>query len=65
MPGARAHAIGIAILLSAACAGTLAGCSERAPRPSPERDQAYNVQGAERFLHERTLMQGESARISY
>ena len=48
----------------AACAGSLAGC-ERLQRPTPQTEQAYNGQSTERTLHERTLTQGESGRMSY
>jgi hypothetical protein len=54
-----------AVVLAAACAGSLAGCSEKAQRLSPEPGPGYNSQGAERPLRERTLQQGESATTNY
>ena len=68
MPGAilfRTPHILAAVVLAAACAGSLAGCSEKGTRLSPEPGQGYNAQGAERPLRERTLQQGESGNTNY
>ena len=54
-----------ALLLAAACSGSLAGWGEKAPRISPEPAPGYNSQGAERPLRERTLQQGESGATNY
>ena len=43
----------------------LTGCSEKGQRLSPEPEQGYNGQSADRPLRERTLQQGESARTNY
>jgi len=48
-----------------AIALALAGCGEKPQRPAPESREAYNGTSGERPLHERTLLQGESGRMSY
>jgi len=64
MPGAVYITTMLAIALALSGAA-LTGCSEKAPRLSPEPGQGYNRQSAERPLRERTLQQGESASTNY
>ena len=54
-----------AVLAIALALSAITACGEKLQRPASEHGQGYNGQGADRPLHERTLMQGESARMSY
>ena len=51
-------------LMAALCVVTLAACTEKPPRTSPESEPAYNVQNGPNPLYERTLNQGETRRMS-
>jgi predicted small lipoprotein YifL len=53
------------MLIAALTAGSLAGCSEKAPRSIPSGEQAYNNDHGESLLRERTRQQGESSRGNY
>lgn len=55
----------LAVLIAAVAAASLAGCSEKPPRPVPEGERAYNGENGDSPLRERTLKQGESGRMSY
>ena len=50
----------LVLLIVAGVALGLAACSEKPPRPSPERALLYNGTSGESPLKERTLKQGES-----
>ena len=67
--GARCDRIVNAVLTvvaGALAAVTMAACSEKPPRPNPEPASVYNhEQGDQNLLRERTVNQGESARMSY
>jgi hypothetical protein len=54
-----------AVLAIALALSGITACGEKLQRPAPEHAQGYNGQSADRPLHDRTLMQGESARMSY
>ena len=54
----------LTVLTVALCVAILVACGETAPRTSPEREPAYNVQNGSSPLYERTLNQGESRRMS-
>jgi hypothetical protein len=49
----------LVMLFVAAVAVGVAGCSEKPPRPNPERAQLYNGTDGDSPLKERTLKQGE------
>ena len=51
--------------LAAVAVASIAGCSEKPPRPAPEHERAYNGQDGDSQLRERTLKQAESGRIQY
>ena len=54
----------LALLGAALAASAIAGCSEKPPRPDPE--PGYQADNADQnLLRERTVKQGESARMSY
>jgi RNA polymerase sigma-70 factor (ECF subfamily) len=55
----------LAALAAGVVAASLAACSEKPPRALPEGEQAYNSGKGDAQLRERTLKQGESARMSY
>ena len=67
--GERCDRIVRAVLTAVAgvlAAMTIAACSEKPPRPSPEPESVHNhEQGEQNLLRERTLSQGESGRMSY
>jgi RNA polymerase sigma-70 factor (ECF subfamily) len=55
----------LAALAAGVVAASLVACSEKPPRALPEGEQAYNSGKGDAQLRDRTLKQGESARMSY
>jgi hypothetical protein len=55
----------LVLLIAGLALSVLLGCSEAPPRAAPQGEQAYNDDPGNTSLRDRTLNQGESARMSY